>query len=301
MALNSIFERPEKIKLPASLKTDMEGFEFFASLLQRTRKKQKFILDFNEVTWIEANLCAVLGAITQTNKKLGARFEFTNLNDEYLSRTLKNNGFLKVVKGVEPSTHKHSGIPFKSFDMKEEDEVEQYIYEYVLLSEKVPKMTDRAKRKIYRSIFEIYQNSVMHSGADVVFVCGQFYTRKKRMALTMVEVGRSFKENVTNHDPSYAGYSGCQCIEWAVQSGNTTKPLSETGGLGIDLIREFLNMNEGKLQIRSADGYWEEKKGNVSSQSCKTPFNGSIVNIEFNLFDTKEYYTTEEIDVKSIL
>lgn len=121
------------------------------------------------------------------------------------------------------------------------------------------------------------------------------------MALTMVEVGRTFQDNVTEHANGFGNYTGKESIEWAVESGNTTKPNNETGGLGLDLIREFLKMNQGKIQIRSADGYWEEKKGNIFAQDSKTHFQGSIVNIEFNLYDKSEYYTPEEeIDIKSI-
>ena len=161
-------------------------------------------------------------------------------------------------------------------------------------------MSEQAKKKVFRSIFEMYQNSVMHSGADNLFVCGQFYFHKRRMALTMVEFGRTFKENVARHNEAFKDYSGLKAIEWAVISGNTTKKAEETGGLGLDLIREFLQMNEGKLQIRSADGYWEEKKGVNFAKDCTNQFSGSVVNIEFNLRDENIYYAKEEIDPNSL-
>lgn len=297
----SFFSKPEIIQFPASLKTDEEGFHFLSSLLIGTSKSKRFILDFQYVTWIEANLCAVLGAIITINKKSGANFTFQNFNNSFIENTLRNNGFLKYIKAnVSTPQKKHSGIPLKQFDLQNEDELEEYIYEYVLLAKAVPDMSEGAKKKIFRSIFELYQNSVMHSGADDVFVCGQFYHNKKRMALTMVEVGRTFKDNVTEHAFGFGNYSGKESIEWAVKTGNTTKPKGETGGLGLELIREFLRMNKGKIQIRSADGYWEEKKGVTFAHDCSSYFQGSIVNIEFNLRDTKEYTTPEEIDIKSI-
>ncbi|RKQ43081.1 hypothetical protein BXY85_3700 [Roseivirga pacifica] len=297
----SFFSKPEVLAFPVSLKTDEEGFHFLANLLIHTARKQKFILDFKNVTWLEANLCAILGAIIITNKKEGASFTFQNFNNQFIENTLRNNGFLKYIKAQAPEpSKKHSGIPLEKFDLKDEDDLEEYIYEYVLLAKAVPDMSEGAKRKIFRSIFELYQNSVMHSGAENVFVCGQFYHNKKRMALTMVEVGRTFKDNVTEHAYGFGNFSGRQSIEWAVESGNTTKPKGETGGLGLDLIREFLRMNFGKIQIRSADGYWEEKKGVTFAVDCKSYFQGSIVNIEFNLRDKKEYTTPEEIDIKSI-
>ena len=298
-----IHEKGEVI-FPASLRTDLSGFSFFAQLLRETRRVGDFVFNFTNVEWIEANLCAILGAIIKENQKYGAKFEFIKMNHPYLERTLTNNGFINIIK--QPKIHlgsnsSHSGIPYKSFDMANENDVESYIYDFVLLSREVPKMSSGAKKKIYRSIFEIYQNSVLHSGADELYVCGQFYRGKKRMALTMVEIGRTFKDNVTSCKEEYALFTGVECLKWAVVSGNTTKPKTETGGLGIDLIREFLKMNGGKIQIRSADGYWEEKKGITFAYDCLHDFQGSIVNIEFNLFDENEYTTEEELVIKDIL
>lgn len=206
-----------------------------------------------------------------------------------------------MIKSIKKSNSKNSGIPFQDFDLKQEQLVEEYIYNHLLLSHSYPDMSDAAKRKIYRSIFEIYQNSIMHSEADKIFVCGQFYYSKKRIALTMVDIGKSFKQNVTEFRKEYKNFSGKECIEWAVESGNTTKNDDETGGLGLDIIRQFLVLNGGKLQIRSADGYWEEKKGVIFASDCENTFWGSIVNIEFNLIDKNKYVTNEDIDPNSLL
>jgi len=298
-----LFSTPkEEILFPDSLKTDEEGFHFFSYLIKETQKKKLFILNFEHVEWVEANLCAVLGAIVATNTKTyGAKFEFVNMKNSYLETTLRNNGFLKEITGEERDTRKSSAVPYQEFSMKNEEVVEEYIFKYVLLKEEVPKMSKGAKKKIYRSIFELYQNSVLHSGADQVFVCGQFFRYKGRMALTMVEIGKTFEENVKSCYPEFEHFSGADCLNWAVKSGNTTKPETETGGLGLDLIRDFLKMNQGKLQIRSGNGYWIEKNGMTNFEECERSFCGSIVNIEFNLRDKNEYFLSEELDANSLL
>jgi hypothetical protein len=301
MSLLNIFTKSEEIVFPKKLMTDPAGFDFFANLLITTTSSKEYIFNFKNVEWFEANLCAVLSSIIITNKTLGATFKCIEINYDYLKKTFENNGFLELVNSIKRPATNNSGIPLMSFDMKNENEVEQYIYKYVLQSENVPKMSEGAKRKVYRSIFEIYQNSVMHSGADRIFVCGQYYMNKGRIALTMVEIGKTFKENVNEYENKYSNYSGAKSIEWAVKSGNTTKKKQETGGLGLDLIREFLRLNQGKLQIKSAEGYWEEKKGVIFASDSKHAFSGSIVNIEFNLRDTNSYYIAEEIDIKDIL
>lgn len=297
----SIFQRSESIYLPRSLKTDVAGFTFFAKLLSFTKRDRHFIIDFSSVNWFDANLCALLAAIVTTNRSFGARFSGVGIKDSKLWNTLYNIGMLALLNGDACIEGKNSAIPLRHFDMNNEEIVEKYIYQFILKSELVPDMSPGAQRKVYRSIFEIYQNSVMHSGAKHNFVCGQYFNYRGTLALTMVEIGHTFKDNVCAHHPDFKTMSGMECLEWAVQKGNTTKKADETGGLGLDLIREFLKLNKGKLQILSADGYWEEKKGVNFAVNCNTSFQGSVVNIEFNLRDANRYSTPEELDIKSIL
>ena len=236
-----------------------------------------------------------------TNRMIGARFSFGDIKNAKLWNTLNNIGLLALINGETHTETKNSAIPIRQFDMADETLVEQYIYGYILKSNLVPEMSTGAQNKVFRSIFEIYQNSVMHSGANSNFVCGQYFNYRGTMALTMVEVGRTFKDNVCAHDSAFSHYTGKKCIEWAVEKGNTTKDPNETGGLGLDLIREFLRLNKGKLQILSADGYWEEKNGVILAVDCNNSFQGSVVNIEFNLRDPNKYSTPEEINIRDIL
>lgn len=300
MAVFGTFNK-ERIPLPYNLKTDVRGFSFFARLLDVTAARKHFVLDFSEVDWFDANLCALLSVIILTNREAGARFSVENIRKPQLRNTLQNIGLFAMLKNEEHLGGQNSAIPIRKFDMKNEELVEEYIYRYILKSSMVPKMSSGAQRKVYRSIFEIYQNSVMHSDADFNMVCGQYFNYRGTMALTMVEVGRTFRDNVCGHNPEYREFSGKQAIEWAVEAGNTTKQASETGGLGLDLIREFLKLNKGKLQILSSDGYWEEKKGVILAKDCDSSFQGSVVNIEFNLRDTNQYSTPEELDIRNIL
>ena len=303
MSFFSFLKQDEFVyKIPKKLMTDVTGFNFFSVLNEKTKREGLHILDFDQCEWFEANLCAVLGAIIESNSSQKRKFEIRNIEKQtFLINTFINNGFVKFIQDVpvRKSYKKHSGIPFAEYDMKDEEEFEKYIYEYILTHDDIPEMSKSAKNKIYRSIFELYQNSVMHSKAEKLFVCGQYYLIKGRMALTMVEFGDTFKHNVCKHfnDDSK---SGKECIEWAVESGNTTKNTDQAGGLGLDLIRRFLVMNQGKLQIHSADGYWEEKKSNNFAENCENSFPGSIINIEFNLRDKNSYITTEEINMSDL-
>lgn len=72
------------------------------------------------------------------------------------------------------------------------------------------------------------------------------------------------------------------------------------GGLGLDIIFEFIKLNNGKIQIISSDGYWEYRKGNTETSIFTDYFPGTIANIEFNLDDSSIYALKEEISLDDI-
>ena len=93
---------------------------------------------------------------------------------------------------------------------------------------------------------------------------------------------------------------GSDAIEWAMVKGNTTK-LNTSGGLGLAVIFEFIKLNRGKIQIVSADGYFEYRNDLVTKLKLNSYFNGTIVTIIFNLND-KNYYSliNEKTDLKNL-
>ena len=69
-------------------------------------------------------------------------------------------------------------------------------------------------------------------------------------------------------------------LQWAFQRGTTTK--HETGrGLGLDLLREFVTMNKGRLEIFSNEGYVLIEKDKEIYAHSHVAFAGTLVNITF--------------------
>lgn len=98
--------------------------------------------------------------------------------------------------------------------------------------------------------------------------------------------------------------SGSDAIEWAMKSGNTTKTGSNPGGLGLGLIFEFIEKNNGKIHIVSADGYYEFSNNLVIKEKLNFSFSGTMVNLRFNLNDKNYYFLQEElkdIDITDII
>ncbi|MCD9853792.1 hypothetical protein LUD75_03705 [Epilithonimonas sp. JDS] len=80
------------------------------------------------------------------------------------------------------------------------------------------------------------------------------------------------------------------CIDWAMVSGNTTKTGNISGGLGLGLIFDFINLSKGNMQVISSNGYWELREGKKFMTDLNFSFIGTIVNLEFDLQNPDTFY-----------
>ena len=83
-------------------------------------------------------------------------------------------------------------------------------------------------------------------------------------------------------------------IAWALEGNNTTKTGSIPGGLGLKLIRDFIKLNGGRIQIVSDAGYWETHKDGNAVLPFTAAFPGTLVNIEINTADKCAYQLASE-------
>jgi hypothetical protein len=89
-------------------------------------------------------------------------------------------------------------------------------------------------------------------------------------------------------------------IKWALIEGNTTKTGNQPGGLGLKLLKDFIRMNKGKLQIVSRFGYYEFSATGDNCIKLDHDFLGTCVNIEVNTQDTSSYYLKSELSSHDI-
>src|SRR5699024_955206 len=105
-----------------------------------------------------------------------------------------------------------------------------------------------------------------------------FFPTKNKIEFTIVDTGVGFKEKVNQRFGS--NLSAAKAIEWAVQDKNTTKE-HISGGIGLAVLKEFIEKNEGKMQIVSNDGFYEYGSNGVETRSFNSGFPGTIVNLQF--------------------
>ncbi len=283
-----------------SVKTDCEGYDSLASLYEDIifSKEGEVLVDFSLCQRFDANLAAVLGALLLWMSQQGIKVYVSRPAHVGVRRTLTRNHFLRAFDVETQNEDKENFIGYRQFGANEQDEFKEYVESELINKRRFPKHTETAGKKIMESIYEIYVNAISHSECAVVHSCGEFLSGNTSSSLdmTIVNCGVTIADKVNQYmrARNLPELDSCKCIEWAMEEGNTTKNVP--GGLGLSLIKDFIRLNDGVLQIVSADALYEYRSGVVVMHTLGNNFPGTIVNMEFNPndTDTKKYYYGEE-------
>jgi hypothetical protein len=284
-----------RIKLK-NLVSDFEGISQFAEISSKLEKLflEKVDIDLSQVSWFDANLCAPLGAILYKASFNLNMISFVNINDKVLP-ILTKNGFLRSYGWPERADTFGTTIAYKRFEPVESKSFAEYIGSH-MTGRGIPKMTDLLDKSFKRSILEIFTNSATHSETTLgIFSCGQSFPGQHRLDFSIVDLGIGFRRNIERRRGLI--FTSSEAINWAISERNSSKT-AETdpipGGLGLKLLREFISLNGGRLQIISDTGFWEEHKEKQIIRDLLIPFPGTMVNIEINTGDTKVYCLASE-------
>lgn len=257
----------------------------------------ELVIDMQGVYWFDANMAAPFGALLY---RIGRNINTITIeNIQPGVRTiLQKNGFLSTYGQEKIVDNNETTIEYQRFDAKDDRYFASYIEKY-FVGKGLPRMSVGLHKKFRESIFEIFSNSVIHSGTRLgIYSCGQFFPTKNLLIFSVVDLGVGIRQNIK--DKLNLELSAEQAIRWATSHHNTTKTGPVPGGLGLKLLREFITQNNGRIQIISENGYWELLNGQISTRKFDHPFPGTVVNIQINTSDTSSYCLSSEIDADSI-
>ena len=274
------------------IKSDFQGYNYLCDLYNQSLRyhNQAIIFDFSQIDFMEANLCALIGALFEKLESNRNTIRLENIPHK-LSNILRKNSFLVNYGYSELVDRYDTSLKYQRLNPKEDvlfyDSIKQ-----LFSKPEFPSLSDRLGSEIAKNIFELYENARTHGRCDYIHVCGQFFPRnpKKPLHFTIVDRGITIKENVSSF--LKREISASEAIQWAMVSGNTTK--REVGGLGLGIISEFIKLNKGKIHIVSSDGYYEFSNGQVVTKWLMAPFGGTLINLSFNLNDKQHYRLKEE-------
>lgn len=157
------------------------------------------------------------------------------------------------------------------------------------------------------TIGEIFSNSIYHSQQDEFFfmfdVVYEPAAEKFFMYVNINDYGRTIVENVNSFLEAHSKptKAGKDCIEWAIQRGNTTR--SGSGGYGLPTLIDYIKEVHGDLFIFSGNAYYRLENGQEGFLSnSDSIFQGTSVTFKVALLDTENVlkFDPELKRVKSI-
>ena len=286
--------------LPQQIRHDYAGFEALTRL--HAQSKDLFLedieIDLGSTTWLDADMCAVFGAILYSLGDNLNTVDLVNIRPD-VANVLSKNGLLSHYGRADVPDSGGTTISYQRFDYTDDRSFSGYIETELMRRSEMPEMSKGLSKRFRESIFEIFSNAVLHSNTTMgIFSCGQYFPRQNKLDFTVADLGVGIRQNVGE----YLGreISAIQAIVWATEGNNTTKGGPVPGGLGLKLLGEFIDLNGGCLQIASDAGYWRRSNEGSSSIPLGHPFPGTVVNIEVNTADTHSYILSSEWDVDDI-
>lgn len=284
------------ISIPNDIKSDYQGYNSILRWLSNYSdiSNSELVFDFNNVLFLQANLSALIGTIFEILESKNNKIKLINFNTG-VETILRKNEFLIPFGHKKIIDNYDTAIIYKKFKPNDDIGFNEYIKTQLLNKSEFPSHSEILGREITKNIFEIYENARTHGKCDFIHTCGQFFpnTKNKLLNFTIVDKGVNIKQNVSHFLKK--DIIASDAIEWAMKKGNTTKTGNTSGGLGLSLIFKFINLNKGSIQIVSSDGYYEYSNGKEVKKQLDSIFEGTIVNIKFNLNDSNHYVLKHEI------
>jgi len=283
-----------------TIRSQEEGFENLAVLATEAKElsNSRLEVDFSRCEFFEANMAAPLAAILARVANAFNAVSIVNVPSG-IESILRKNRFL-VGYGYDPLEDvSRTTLPFRRIQLSEQGLFADYLERH-MNGKGIPRMTEGLGKVFRQSIFEVFQNTVIHSRSRLgAFVCGQFYPQYQRMDLTIADAGVGIRINVRRYLRNMK-ISSVEAIRWALQEGNTTKTGSQPGGVGLKFLHDFVALNQGKIQIASRLGFYEYHDGKETFKKLAADIPGTTVNLEINTGDTSGYRLDSEITSKDI-
>lgn len=282
-----------------TIRSTKTGFDNLTKLFQVAEESvdQDVTISFEKCGFFDGNMAAALQVILEKIVDLGKSVEFSDLPLSIETILCKNEfpcqyGYGKI-RDANATT-----LPHEIFLLSESSKFAKYL-ENNLPGKGVPRMTDGLGKKFRQSIFEMFENCAMHSRSIAgISVCGQYFPKEQHLDLTIADAGVGIRTNVQKF--LSIEISSVDAIKWAMIEGNTTKTGTQPGGFGLKLLQGFIELNNGKVQIVSRDGFYEFSGGIKRYSTLKGDFPGTTINLQINTGDKKSYALASEISSDNI-
>lgn len=260
--------------------------------------------DFSQCGFLRPNAVAFLGGLARLiESRMGSVvFDWDSLHNQAVMNNLCQNGFSGAF-GHPSAGWDGNSIPYREDNALDMNGIMDYLT-FNWIGRGWVHVSERLRDAIAGRMWEIFNNAFEHSGTEIgVFSCGQHFPNNDELILSVVDFGHGIPANIRNflrqhvEDNLVSMLSGAACLKWAFERGNSTCSGGVARGIGLDLLKEFIRINQGKLEVYSNEGYaLIDNKGERFSNRY-TFFEGTVFHITLRC-DEKLYRFIDETNSK---
>lgn len=287
---------PKILYINRAINDKQQDFEFLFTIYRIciNTYNSHVIFDFTGCSFLKQNAIAFIGALIrllQVHENL-VSFRLQSIRYD-VKRHLEQNGFLHTFFATDAKWNGNS-IPYREDMMSDTDNYTLYLSEKWLKYGWI-KVSDRLKAHIISPVIEAYINVFDHASSPVgVVTYGQYYHKMKLLKITLVDFGVGIPYNVRTYLEK-PRMSAKNALEWAFQPSSTTKDQTQFArGVGLKLLKEFIQKNRGKLEVYSDDGYMCVDATHSGAMQHTMGFKGTLVQITLTCDETHYILTDEE-------
>lgn len=276
------------LKVPTIYDT-ISDFQTLFRIWDKCNASNDIRFDFSDCIFIKQNGVAFLAGLSSYIRKKGGN---VSIDEDTLTSAVKmnlaQNGFIKEITGSSEPWGGNS-IPLRKYTSKDVDLIEKYLEESWIRKGWIH-VSDILSTKIVGNVIELYANAFEHSKSEIeVFTCGQHFPKKKDLALTIIDFGIGIPQSVNNFFIEKGEkYNGISRLETAFQYGFSTKEKGGPRGLGLDLLKNFIQKNNGSMEIYSNNEYARIRYNESTYIMKQFYFHGTAINIKLKC-DEKYY------------
>lgn len=293
---------PYRIEVP-TLDDSEAAREWLFGLEPRLRTTgAPIVFGFANCHLLKPSAVAFLGGIARVRLEKGARtdFDWSSCGPKVL-KVLVHNGFASAFDGPKRRRGGRHAIPYREDQQVDPDGIIRYLRE-LWIGRGWIRISPRLSEAIAGRMWEIYANAFEHGASPVgVISCGHHYSTVKELSLTVVDFGIGIPENVRSY-LKRPTLGADQAMRWAFRRGTTTKPSTDTvRGIGLDLLKEFVRLNDGQLECFSEGGKAHISKGSESYTIVEPAFRGTFLTIKLKCDDRFYQFASEAQPVQNPL
>lgn len=256
-----------------------------------------YALDFQYCGFLRQNAVAFLGGFVKLILQRGGEISLlTRTMSTALRTNLEQNGFAYAM-GATTGPWRGNSVPYRQDLTTDKNSIIDEYLSAEWLGRGWVNISANLRYAIVGQMWEIYQNAFEHSITSVgVLSCGQHYPQLSELRLSIADFGIGIPANARSINPTI---NPSESMRWAFMKGTTSKQNSSVSrGLGLDLLKDFIRINRGSLEVISHNGYAKITDNTESYEILNSWFEGTLVNIGLQC-DESYYCLSNESDTLS--